>query len=138
MFLVHRVCIEDPPDNNVYAHYQHIYSTSLLFIQVDIEDPPDISVYEHYQHIYIAHVCCSKRLTIRTHPTTASMNIAEVSWSKRLTSRSHQTTSSMNIIKARFQKINASSQQSCGTDNRTERLTSGTHGPDHRLLHRAT
>jgi hypothetical protein len=29
-----------------------------------------------------------------------------------------------------FQKIKASSQQSCGTDNRTERLTSGTHGPD--------
>jgi hypothetical protein len=37
----------------------------------------------------------------------------------------------------RFRKIKASSQQSCGTDNRTERLTSGTHGPDHRLLHRS-
>jgi hypothetical protein len=37
-----------------------------------------------------------------------------------------------------FRKIKASSQQWCGTNNGTERLTSGTHGPDLRLLHRAT
>jgi hypothetical protein len=36
----------------------------------------------------------------------------------------------------RFREIKASSQQSCGTDNRTERLTLGTHDPDHRMLHR--
>jgi hypothetical protein len=36
----------------------------------------------------------------------------------------------------RFWKIKASSQQSCGTNNWTKRLTSGIHGPDHRILHR--
>jgi hypothetical protein len=54
-------------------------------------------------YIYIAQVCCSERLTSRTHPIAVSMNIlgiAEVSHSERLTSRSHQTAVSMNIIKA--------------------------------------
>jgi hypothetical protein len=94
--LFREAYIKDPPDRNII----NIYSTCLLFREANIDDLPDSSVYEHYQHIYIAQVCCSERLTLRTHPTAASMNIKEVSSSERLTSRSHQIAASMNIIKA--------------------------------------
>jgi hypothetical protein len=76
-----------------------------LFKEVIIEDPSDCSDNEHYQkkYKYIAQVCCSERLTSRTHPSAASMNIlsiAEVSCLERLASRSHQTAASINIIRA--------------------------------------
>jgi hypothetical protein len=90
--------------------------------------------------INVEHVCCSERLTSRTHPTAASMNLHRGSFLFREADTEvppdyivHEHYQS-----ERFQKIKASSQQWCGIDNRTERLTSGTHGPDHRLLHRAT
>jgi hypothetical protein len=49
-----------------------------LFKKDDIKDPPDCSDYEHYLKIYIAQVCCSERLTSRTHPTSASVNILSI------------------------------------------------------------
>jgi hypothetical protein len=63
------------------------------------------------------------------------MFLVQRSWHRGPTRRHHTWTLwRWEILK----KKKASSQQSCGIDNRTERLTSGTHDPDHRWLHRAT
>jgi hypothetical protein len=86
----------------------------LLFRKADIEDPPDISVHEHSQY--------SRGFLFR-----------EANIKVPLDYNIHA-----HYLSERFQKIKANSQQSCGTDNQIERLTYRTHGPDQRLLHRAT
>jgi hypothetical protein len=90
-----------------------------------------------------AQVYCSERLTSRTHPTAACMNIINI-YSTGLLFRDADIEDPPNYSdyqhyqSERFRTIKASSHQWCGTDNRTDRLASGIHGPNHRLLHRAT
>jgi hypothetical protein len=79
-----------------------------------IKDPPDINVHEHSEH---SRGFLFKEVDIKISPDCGFHEHYQSEW---------------------FRKIKASSQQSCGTDNRTERMTSGTHGADHILLHRAT
>jgi hypothetical protein len=74
-------------------------------------DPPDSSIHEHSSRGFLF-----READIEVAPDSS---VHEHYQSKR------------------FRKIKASIQQSCRTDNQTESLTSGTHGPDHRLLHRA-
>jgi hypothetical protein len=105
--------------------------------------------------INIAHICCSERLISRTHPTAASMNIINMYCTDLLfkeadikdppnNSVHEQYQHSKSFLfrgadievppdysihehyqSERFRKIKASSQQWCGTYNRTERLTLG-------------
>jgi hypothetical protein len=143
-------------------HYQHIYSTCLLFREAGIKDLASMNI------INIARVCYLERLTSRTHPTAASMNTvsryntcllfreADIEDPPNNSVHEHYQHSRDLLFREadievppdyrvheyyqgeRFRKIKESILQSCRTDNQMEMLTSGTHGSEHRLLHRGT